>query len=148
MKKYEDGGKVDETTKKLSEAFKQKYTDDTEENESVRDAILDPIKNVAGKIVKGVTKAGDKLKAVSDRAKGKGMGTAGRMQAMQPMKPTKPMKPRKKEEEVEKKSNGGAVHAMPDGTKMKGAKHGMKHGGAVKAKSIDGIAVRGKTRCK
>ena len=150
MKKYEDGGKVDETTKKLSEAFKQKYTDDTEENESVRDAILDPIKNVAGKIVKGVTKAGDKLKAVSDRAKGKGMGTAGRMQAMQPMKPTKPMKPRKKEEEVEKKSNGGAVHAMPDGTKMKGAKHGMKHGGAVKGKKcrMDGIAIRGKTRAK
>jgi hypothetical protein len=43
---------------------------------------------------------------------------------------------------------GGKVHKMPDGTKMKGAKHGMKHGGAVKAKSIDGIAVRGKTRCK
>ena len=147
MKKYEDGGKVDETTKKLSEAFKQKYTDDTEENESVRDAILDPIKNVAGKIVKGVTKAGDKLKAVSDRAKGKGMGTAGRMQQMQPMKPMKPMK---KEEEVEKKSNGGAVHTMPDGKKMKGAKHGMKHGGAVKGKKcrMDGIAVRGKTRAK
>ena len=147
MKKYEDGGKVDETTKKLSEAFKQKYTDDTEENESVRDAILDPIKNVAGKIVKGVTKAGDKLKAVSDRAKGKGMGTAGRMQQMQPMKPMKPMK---KEEEVEKKSNGGAVHTMPDGKKMKGAKHGMKHGGAVKGKKcrMDGIAVRGKTRAR
>ena len=139
----------DERTKKLSEAFKQKYTDDTEENESVRDAILDPIKNVAGKIVKGVTKAGDKLKAVSDRAKGKGMGTAGRMQAMQPMKPTKPMKPRKKEEEVEKKSNGGAVHTMPDGTKMKGAKHGMKHGGSVKGKcKMDGIAIRGKTRAR
>ena len=130
----------DERTKKLSEAFKQKYTDDTEENESVRDAILNPIKNVAGKIVKGVTKAGDKLKAVSDRAKGKGMGTAGRMQAMQPMK---------KEEEVEKKSNGGAVHTMPDGTKMKGAKHGMKHGGSVKGKcKMDGIAIRGKTRAK
>jgi hypothetical protein len=131
----------DERTKKLSEAFKQKYTDDTEENESVRDAILNPIKNVAGKIVKGVTKAGDKLKAVSDRAKGKGMGTAGRMQPMQPMK---------KEEEVEKKSNGGAVHTMPDGKKMKGAKHGMKHGGAVKGKKcrMDGIAIRGKTRAR
>ena len=26
---------------------------------------------------------------------------------------------------------GGAVHTMPDGTIMKGAKHGMKHGGMV-----------------
>tara|TARA_R110000782_G_scaffold236056_1_gene322179 strand:+ start:236 stop:544 length:309 start_codon:yes stop_codon:yes gene_type:complete len=45
---------------------------------------------------------------------------------------------------------GGAVHTMPDGTKMKGAAHGMKHGGAVKGKKcrIDGIAVRGKTRAK
>jgi hypothetical protein len=51
--------------------------------------------------------------------------------------------------EVEKKSNGGAVHTMPDGTKMKGAKHGMKHGGAVKGKCrMDGIAIRGKTRAK
>ena len=42
------------------------------------------------------------------------------------------------------------VHTMPDGTKMKGAKHGMKHGGAVKGKKcrIDGIAVRGRTRAK
>ena len=42
------------------------------------------------------------------------------------------------------------MHTMPDGTKMKGAKHGMKHGGAVKGKKcrIDGIAVRGKTRAK
>ena len=47
---------------------------------------------------------------------------------------------------------GGTVktHTMPDGTKMKGAKHGMKHGGAVKGKKcrMDGIAVRGKTRAK
>ena len=44
---------------------------------------------------------------------------------------------------------GGAVHTMPDGTKMKGAKHGMKHGGAVKGKcKMDGIAIRGKTRAK
>jgi len=136
-----------EMTKKNKEGYNQKYTDDTEENESVRDVILDPIKNVAGKIVKGVTKAGDKLKAVSDRAKGKGMGTAGRTQRVPPMQPMKPMK---KEEEVEKKSNGGAVHTMPDGKKMKGAKHGMKHGGAVKGKKcrMDGIAVRGKTRAR
>ena len=42
------------------------------------------------------------------------------------------------------------MHTMPDGTKMKGAKHGMKHGGAVKGKKcrMDGIAVRGKTRAK
>ena len=41
------------------------------------------------------------------------------------------------------------VHTMPDGTKMKGAKHGMKHGGAVKGKcKMDGIAIRGKTRAK
>ena len=48
--------------------------------------------------------------------------------------------------------NGGTVktHTMPDGTKMKGAKHGMKHGGAVKGKKcrMDGIAVRGRTRAK
>ena len=30
-----------------------------------------------------------------------------------------------------KMKEGGAVHTMPDGTKMKGAKHGMKHGGMV-----------------
>ena len=42
------------------------------------------------------------------------------------------------------------MHTMPDGTKMKGVAHGMKHGGAVKGKKcrIDGIAVRGKTRAK
>jgi hypothetical protein len=41
------------------------------------------------------------------------------------------------------------MHTMPDGTKMKGAKHGMKHGGAVKGKCrMDGIAIRGKTRAK
>jgi hypothetical protein len=27
--------------------------------------------------------------------------------------------------------DGGAVHTMPDGKKMEGAKHGMKHGGYV-----------------
>ena len=44
---------------------------------------------------------------------------------------------------------GGAVHTMPDGRKMKGAKHGMKHGGAVKGKcKVDGIAIRGRTRAK
>ncbi len=45
---------------------------------------------------------------------------------------------------------GGAVHTMPDGTKMKGAAHGMKHGGKVKGKKcrMDGIAIRGKTRAK
>jgi hypothetical protein len=51
-----------------------------------------------------------------------------------------------------KLNKGGTVktHTMPDGTKMKGAKHGMKHGGAVKGKKcrMDGIAVRGKTRAK
>jgi hypothetical protein len=41
------------------------------------------------------------------------------------------------------------MHTMPDGTKMKGAKHGMKHGGSVKGKCrMDGIAIRGKTRAK
>ena len=28
--------------------------------------------------------------------------------------------------------NSGGYHIMPDGTKMKGAKHGYKHGGYVK----------------
>jgi len=43
----------------------------------------------------------------------------------------------------------GAVHRMPDGTMMKGAKHGMKHGGSVKGKcKVDGIAIRGRTRAK
>ena len=42
-----------------------------------------------------------------------------------------------------------AVHRMPDGTLMKGAKHGMKHGGSVKGKcKVDGIAIRGRTRAK
>jgi len=30
-----------------------------------------------------------------------------------------------------KKMSGGAMHAMPNGTMMPGAKHGMKHGGKV-----------------
>ena len=47
-----------------------------------------------------------------------------------------------------KKASGGAVHTMPNGKKMKGAKHGMKHGGAVKKCRMDGIALRGKTRAK
>ena len=60
-----------------------------------------------------------------------------------------PEKTDKTDKKVEKKSNGGAVHAMPDGKKMKGAKHGMKHGGSVKGKcKMDGIAIRGKTRAK
>jgi hypothetical protein len=64
--------------------------------------------------------------------------------------PEKTDKTDKTDKKVEKKSNGGAVHTMPDGTKMKGAKHGMKHGGAVKGKKcrMDGIAIRGKTRAK
>jgi hypothetical protein len=63
--------------------------------------------------------------------------------------PEKTDKTDKTDKKVEKKSNGGAVHTMPDGTKMKGAKHGMKHGGAVKGKCrMDGIAIRGKTRAK
>jgi len=41
------------------------------------------------------------------------------------------------------------THTMPDGTMMKGAKHGMKAGGPVKGKcKMDGVAVRGKTRAK
>ena len=43
---------------------------------------------------------------------------------------------------------GGAVHRMPDGTIMAGAKHGMKKGGKVKKCRMDGIAIRGKTRAK
>jgi hypothetical protein len=42
-----------------------------------------------------------------------------------------PEKTDKTDKKVEKKSNGGAVHTMPDGKKMKGAKHGMKAGGYV-----------------
>jgi len=33
-----------------------------------------------------------------------------------------------------KKMNGGAMHAMPNGTMMPGAKHGMMHGGKVHKK--------------
>ena len=47
-----------------------------------------------------------------------------------------------------KKASGGAVHRMPDGTIMAGAKHGMKKGGRVKKCRMDGIAIRGKTRAK
>ena len=46
------------------------------------------------------------------------------------------------------KASGGAVHRMPDGTMMAGAKHGMKHGGRIKKCRMDGIALRGKTRAK
>jgi hypothetical protein len=45
--------------------------------------------------------------------------------------PEKTDKTDKTDKKVEKKSNGGAVHTMPDGKKMKGAKHGMKAGGYV-----------------
>jgi len=69
---------------------------------------------------------------------------------------------KRKADEMDKKTNdgydkakkqplkdGGAVHKMPDGTMMKGAKHGMKAGGPVKGKcKMDGVAVRGKTRAK
>ena len=34
-----------------------------------------------------------------------------------------------------KKMHGGAMHAMPNGTMMPGAKHGMKKGGSAKKKS-------------
>jgi hypothetical protein len=95
MKKYEDGGKVDEMSKKNTKGYKQTYSDMTKENEGVRETMMAPIKKV-----------------------------------------------KKMFSKEEKK----AVHKMPDGTMMKGAKHGMKKGGSVK--SIDGIAVRGKTRCK
>ena len=37
-----------------------------------------------------------------------------------------------------KKAKGGAVHKMPDGTMMKGAKHGMKHGGLVDRNYLKG----------
>ena len=105
MKKYKDGGKVDEMSKKNTKGYNQKYTDDTKENESVRETMMAPIK----KVKKMFTK-----------------------------------KPKEPEEKEYKK--GGMVHKMPDGTMMKGATHGMKKSGSVK--SIDGIAVRGKTRCK
>jgi len=69
---------------------------------------------------------------------------------------------KRKAAEVDKKTNdgydkakkqplkvGGAVHTMPDGSKMKGAKHGMKAGGSVKGRcKVDGIAVRGRTKAK
>jgi hypothetical protein len=44
--------KDDEMTKKNTKGYNQKYTDDTKENEAVRDAILSPFKKVA----KGVKK--------------------------------------------------------------------------------------------
>tara|TARA_R110000787_G_scaffold132455_1_gene244642 strand:- start:39 stop:434 length:396 start_codon:yes stop_codon:yes gene_type:complete len=57
----------------------------------------------------------------------------------------------KKKDSMDSKDykEGGAVHTMPDGTLMKGAKHGMKHGGSVKGKcKVDGIAIRGRTKAK
>jgi len=58
---------------------------------------------------------------------------------------------KRKAAEVDKKTNdgydkakkqplkdGGAVHKMPDGTMMKGAKHGMKHGGLVDRNYLKG----------
>ncbi len=45
-----------------------------------------------------------------------------------------------------KRMNMGGMtgtHKMPDGTTMKGAKHGYKAGG-----KIDGCAKRGRTNCK
>ena len=53
-----------------------------------------------------------------------------------------------KKKKTVKKASGGAVHRMPDGTMMAGAKHGMKKGGRVKKCRMDGIALRGKTRAK
>ena len=44
------------------------------------------------------------------------------------------------------KDGGAAMHRMPDGTMMKGAKHGYKHGGVVKANcgaSVPGTQKKG-----
>tara|TARA_R110000782_G_scaffold36073_1_gene86047 strand:+ start:335 stop:535 length:201 start_codon:yes stop_codon:yes gene_type:complete len=40
----------------------------------------------------------------------------------------------KKGGKTTKKNMGGAMHAMPNGTMMPGAKHGMMHGGKVHKK--------------
>jgi len=138
MKKYEDGGKVDEMSKKNTKGYKQKYTDDTEENEAVRKAIIKTpsmlkgmVKNTLQGLSRGIPKDPEDSKTKKKESK-KSLSQLGASVLEKP-------------EEKEYKK-GGMVHKMPDGTMMKGAKHGMKKGGSVK--SIDGIAVRGKTRCK
>ena len=41
------------------------------------------------------------------------------------------------------KGGGQAMHRMPDGTMMKGAKHGYKHGGLVKSTGKMATGIRG-----
>ena len=52
MGKYEKGGKVDPMTEKNTKGHKQKYADDTKENESVRDAMTAPFKKAAKSVKK------------------------------------------------------------------------------------------------
>jgi len=133
-----------EMTKKNTKGYKQKYTDDTEENEAVRKAIIKTpifLRGMVKNVVQGLSRGIPKEPKEPEDSKTK---------KKESKKSLSQLGASVLEEEVEKKSNGGAVHTMPDGTKMKGAKHGMKHGGAVKGKKcrMDGIAVRGKTRAK
>jgi hypothetical protein len=49
MKKYEDGGKVDEMSKKNTKGYKQKYTDDTKENERLEMLFWTQLKTSQGR---------------------------------------------------------------------------------------------------
>jgi hypothetical protein len=49
---FEKGGKVDPMTEKNTKGHKQKYADDTKENESVRDAMTAPFKKAAKSVKK------------------------------------------------------------------------------------------------
>jgi hypothetical protein len=78
----------------------------------------------------------------------KEMGRGETKAKMQEMNPGM-VKLKKAAPEVAKKmgyKKGGMTHKMPDGTMMKGAKHGMKKGGSVTRG--DGACMKGHTKGK
>ena len=155
--------KDDEMTKKNTKGYNQKYTDDTKENEAVRDAMTAPFKKIKKKVKAFSNRktkeyqdsALDAMDAIENPEEGKKRnpikeGTEilpkmGRAYVTGALNKIVNSKEERKAAGLKYKK-GGAVHAMPDGTKMKGAKHGMKKGGSVTRG--DGACTKGHTKGK
>ena len=116
-KKMKDGGKVMKETKMMKEM-------------------------VPGKVMK-------ETKMMEEMGRGE---TKAKMQEEKPKRPLK--RPPKGtiysidtlNKKVKRFKKGGTTHKMPDGTMMKGAKHGMKKGGSVTRG--DGACMKGHTKGK
>lgn len=81
-------------------------------------------------------------KTAKFRAAEGGMAKKAMNEGMKALKKTAPEVAKK----MGYKDGGAAMHRMPDGTMMKGAKHGYKHGGVVKANcgaSVPGTQKKG-----